>query len=261
MLGTSRNLVYCDIGTFAGPRNRARFWPWKWLTHQPGLIVAVGPEVQEECVSRFGIDPNRVVMIPNGRDPSEFHPDAARSRSDREVTLIYVGALTEQKRPGHFIDIVGKLRGNGYRVRAQLVGTGPLAGSLVNRAQTNGVDLLGFRSDVAQLLRSADVFVFPSLPTGEGMPGVLVEAGLSGVPAVATAVPGTSSVIDDGHTGLIVEGSVPSMTRAVQRLLDDPDLRTAMGVAARNRCTSLFSLDRVADRWRAILQPLAETQR
>ena len=59
----------------------------------------------------------------------------------------------------------------------------------------HGVELLGPRSDVPELLRSADVFVFTSLPTGEGMPGVLIEAGLSGLPAVSTPVPGAATVV------------------------------------------------------------------
>ena len=61
------------------------------------------------------------------------------------------------------------------------------------------------RSDIAEQLRSADVFVFPSAPAGEGMPGVLIEAGLSGLPVVATAVPGVASVLADGQTGIVVE--------------------------------------------------------
>ena len=85
-----------------------------------------------------------------------------------------------------------------------MVGDGPLATTLIPLAAAHGVELLGRRSDVPELLRQSDVFVFTSLPTGEGMPGVLIEAGLSGLPAgrrqyqeqqpcCATGVPGSSS--------------------------------------------------------------------
>jgi glycosyltransferase involved in cell wall biosynthesis len=123
-----------------------------------------------------------------------------------------------------------------------------------------GVELLGPRFDVPGLLRHSDIFVFTSLPTGEGMPGVLIEAGLSGLPAVSTRAPGVASVLSDGNTGYIVDDSVTAMTAAISDLLDNPDRREAMGAAARARCESEFSLDLMADRWRKTLQPLVSAQ-
>jgi glycosyltransferase involved in cell wall biosynthesis len=101
--------------------------------------------------------------------------------------------------------------------------------------------------------------VFPSRPTGEGLPGVLVEAGLSGLPIVSTDVPGATTVIRDGHTGMIVEDSVPAMATAVGRLLDEPGLRASLGEAARGHCESTFSLDLIAQEWRNALQQLLGT--
>ena len=101
-----------------------------------------------------------------------------------------------------------------------MVGDGPLAGELAPLAAARGVELLGPRSDVPELLRGSDVFVFTSLPTGEGMPGVLIEAGLSGLPAVSTPVPGAATVLADGTTGVIVDDSVAAMVAAVGELLD-----------------------------------------
>lgn len=88
------------------------------------------------------------------------------------------------------------------------------------------------------------------------MPGVLIEAGLSGLPAVATRVPGAAEVLRDGLTGLIVDGSIASMAAAVGELLDRPDRRAAMGRSARSRCETEFSLDMMAQKWRAVLGPM-----
>ena len=99
--------------------------------------------------------------------------------------------------------------------------------------------------------------VFPSRPVGEGMPGVLIEAGLSGVPVVATDVPGVSTIVADGETGTVVPADDPAaMVEAVAVLLDDAALRSAMGHAARHRCIDRFSLDAVADVWLQRLGPL-----
>ena len=141
-----------------------------------------------------------------------------------------------------------------------MVGDGPLAGILTPLAAAHGVELLGPRSDVPELLRNAHVFVFTSRPTGEGMPGVLIEAGLSGIPAVSTPVPGAATVLRDGHTGIIVQDSASEIAAAVGELLGSPDRRRAMGEAARTRCESEFSLDLMAERWRDVLHPMVAAQ-
>jgi glycosyltransferase involved in cell wall biosynthesis len=255
VIGTGRPLVYCVIGTFAGRPTLLHVWPWRRIMARAELVVAVGNEVRDECIGRFSVAPRRVVLIPNGRDPSLFRP-----RSDpAEATgaaLIFVGALTPQKQPDRFIDAVRRLRDEGRTLRAVIAGDGPLAGMLTPLAVAHGVELLGSRSDVAELLRNADVFVFTSLPTGEGMPGVLIEAGLSGIPAVSTPVPGATTVVEDGRTGMIVDDSAGAIAAAVGELLDAPDRRRAMGRAARIRCESEFSLGLMAERWRDALHPI-----
>jgi glycosyltransferase involved in cell wall biosynthesis len=223
------------------------------------LVVAVGDEVRDECTRRFGVAAHRAIVIPNGRDPSVFHPRSVVA--DACTTLIFVGALTAQKQPDRFVDVVRRLRAEGHSFRAVLVGDGPLFRPLAALAADNGVELLGARSDVPELLRQADVLVFTSRPTGEGMPGVFIEAGLSGLAVVSTPVPGAAAVLDHGRTGFIVDDDgVGALAQAVGQLLDDPELRAAMGSAARHRCETEFSLDLMAQRWRATLQPLVCTQ-
>ncbi|HEY4947734.1 MAG TPA: glycosyltransferase family 4 protein [Acidimicrobiales bacterium] len=261
VLGTRRPLVYCVIGTYAGSSAPLQLWRWRLLMARADLTVAVGDEALDECIRRFGVDPDRAVMIANGRDPTVFHPRTSETGAVEGTTITFVGALTAQKRPDRFIDVVARLRSEGRGFQALLVGDGPLRRSLAGVASTHGVELLGARSDVPDLLRRADVLVLPSEPTGEGMPGVLIEAGLSGVPAVSTSVPGARTVIADGRTGLIVDGSVGAFASAIGRLLDDPVRRAAMGAAARSRCESMYSLDVMADRWRSALRPLVDAQR
>lgn len=260
VIGTGRALAYCVIGTYAGRSTWLHQWLWRRIMAQAELVVAVGDEVLDECTDRFRVDPQRAVVIPNGRDPNEFYPRQSWDVSS-EPTLLFVGALTAQKRPDRFIEVVRRLRAEGRHFRAVVVGDGPLAGTLTPAAAAHGVDLLGPRSDVPEILRASDIFVFPSLPTGEGMPGVLIEAGLSGLPAVSTPVPGAGAVLRDGTTGVIVDDSVQSMVSAVGRLLEDQQLRAAMGAAARTRCESEFNLDLMAKRWRAAVRALVDDPR
>ena len=255
VIGAGCPLVYCVIGTYAGPSASLRISAWKRMMARADLVVAVGDEVLEECTKRFHVPSERAVMIPNGRDPSQYRPRSSPATST-DATLIFVGALTPQKRPERFVEVVRSLRAEGRAVGALIVGDGPLAGDLAPLAAAQEIEILGPRADVPELLRRADLLVFPSLPSGEGMPGVLIEAGLSGLPAVSTPVPGAATVLSDGVTGMIVDDSVASMAAAVGQLLDDPDRRSAMGAAARSRCESAFNLDLMAERWRAALRPM-----
>ena len=126
------------------------------------------------------------------------------------------------------------------------------------RRGAEGVDIemLGRRNDVPQLLSESDIFVFTSLPPGEGMPGVLIEAGLSGLATVATRVPGARDVIEDGVTGLLVDiEDKPGLIGAVRRLVSDRALREGMGQKARIRCMDMFTLQASVEHWHEVLEP------
>jgi glycosyltransferase involved in cell wall biosynthesis len=255
MLGRRRPLVYYAIGTYSGSDRPLQLRLWQHLVARADVVAAVGEEVRDECIVRLGVPPRRVTLALNGRDPEVFHPSDVEA--ERTAVVVFVGALAQGKCPDHFVEVVSRLRALGIAFEAKLIGGGPLAASLLGPAEEAGIAVLGPRSDVADQMRGADVLVFPSRPAGEGMPGVLIEAGLSGLPVVATAVPGVGSIVRDGETGLVVPvDDVPAMASAAARLLTDSALRTAMGRAARRYCRDRFSLDAAGERWMALLEPL-----
>jgi glycosyltransferase involved in cell wall biosynthesis len=257
LVGRRRPLAYYAIGTVAAPARRPlRRWMWRFLVRRPDVVTAEGAEVLDECRTYLGVRAERLVLVPNGRDPEEFSPDPAVGLRTPPV-ITFVGALTVQKRPDRFVDLVATLRAGGLEFRALLVGDGPLRHEITSAAGPAGVELLGARGDIADVLRETDIFIFPSLPRGEGMPGVLIEAGLSGVPVVASRVPGVAAIVVDGETGVVVDpDDFDELVGAVTALLVDPERRQAMGRAARRWCTEEFSLDVVASHWRDALLPL-----
>ena len=222
---------------------------WRTLLARADRIAAEGEEVRAECIDRLGVPPQRVVVTPNGRDPEVFRPahdGGAGAPSDRSAHLLFVGALTSGKRPDQFVEVVAALRARGLDSGPRLVGDGPLREAVARPARGAGVELLGSRSDVAEQMRGADLMVFPSRPEGEGMPGVLIEAALSGLPVVATAVPGVASIVQEGETGLVVPvDDLEAMVAATTTLVEDPGRRRRMGRAARQRGLDHFSLDAV----------------
>ncbi|HEX9504671.1 MAG TPA: glycosyltransferase, partial [Acidimicrobiia bacterium] len=87
----------------------------------------------------------------------------------------------------------------------------------------------------------------------EGFGIVFVEAAAAGVPCVAGRSGGSHEAVIDGETGFVVDGHVPAVAAALDRLLRDDELRMRMGVAARARAVAEFSYDTIAAR----LAPIA----
>ncbi|PKN39953.1 MAG: hypothetical protein CVU63_13385, partial [Deltaproteobacteria bacterium HGW-Deltaproteobacteria-20] len=103
---------------------------------------------------------------------------------------------------------------------------------------------LGERGGVSGLLAAMNVFALSS--HSEGLPLVILEAMATGLPVVATAVGGVSSVVDEGETGFLVgAGDESAMRERMQRLLSDRELSSALGRRGRARVHADFSSDRV----------------
>ena len=103
-----------------------------------------------------------------------------------------------------------------------------------------GFEYLNYVENIKELLDLIDIAVLPSYR--EGLPRSLLEASACQLPCVASDVPGCHDVVDDGVTGYLVEPKkTGELALAMERLIDDPNLRKRMGVAARERGSKLFS--------------------
>jgi glycosyltransferase involved in cell wall biosynthesis len=109
------------------------------------------------------------------------------------------------------------------------------------------IRLLGYRSDVPDLLRAADIFTLPS--HREGMPRSIIEAMLTGLPVVATDIRGSREEVVDGQTGLLVPvRDAQALASALQRLAGDPALRAKLGAAGLVRARDLYDEAKVVAR-------------
>ena len=95
----------------------------------------------------------------------------------------------------------------------------------------------------ARLFEAADVYLLPSF--GEGQPVSIIEAMAYALPVISTRVGAVPDTVADEETGILVSpGDGDGLAVAMTRLVDDPDLRVAMGKAGRARYVGLFSLER-----------------
>jgi glycosyltransferase involved in cell wall biosynthesis len=254
-------LVYLKIGTahetLQKTANRSLHG---FYTRRADVVAAVSNDVADEAHLVYGVPRDRLAVIPNARDPSAYaHRTPNRTGPPK---VIFVGHLDPGKRPDWFVDVIATLRAEKLDFAAVMVGDGPLHASLRPDADRAGIEMLGRRDDVPELMTESDIFVFTSLAPGEGMPGVLIEAGMAGLATVATRVPGARDVVDEGVTGFIVDiDDKAGLIDSVRRLVDDPESRAAMGRRARERAVEMFSLQASVDNWHRVLDPLLRLDR
>jgi len=208
---------------------------------------------------RFGVPEERITVVPNGVPPRPAVDAGARTRARArfelaadEPVVAYVGALVPEK---GIADLVRALAS--VPARLLVAGEGPERSGLevlARECAPDRVSFLGSVDDPSSVYGAADVVVLASRG-GDSMPAVLIEAGLTGVPCVATPIDAIPEVVVDGETGVLVApGDVGALAEALRELLQDPDRRRRLGAAARAHCAARFTISVVAEQWAGVLR-------
>lgn len=184
---------------------------------------------------------------------------------DSEVVLT-VSRLTVQKGIPTLLEAAAIVHAVRPRIRFLLVGPreseGPFAvdQALIDRHAPYVVSL-GSRSDVPALLGLSDVFACPT-EYREGIPRVLLEAGLAGVPIVATRMPGCDDVVTENWNGHLVPQRDPrALAAAILHLLQDPERARSMGERSIAFVRREFDLNVVVDRYVDLYRRLVSTDK
>lgn len=180
------------------------------------------------------------------------------------IVIGSVGRLTQQKGYHVLLEAVPAVlqqQPNAYFV---IIGTGEHAAALQQQAQTLGITdhvyFTGARSDVEELLSIMDLFVSSSL--WEGLPTVILESMAAGVPVLATRVSGSSELVNDGLTGLLVPpGDAAALAMRIIELLNDPNKAKQMSAHAQHFALTHFSIQTIAQAHAQLYQKLVPTNR
>ena len=161
-----------------------------------------------------------------------------------------VGKLTAQKGPDVFLEAAASVAARDPRVHFALIGDGPLAQDLRQRAAETPLrgraHLLGARTDVDPLISSLTVLI--SASRWEGLPTVVLEAMAAGVPVVGTDIAGTRELVEHGHTGLLVPSGDPvALADAILSVLNSEELRHSVVAQAGQRIAQ-FSFEAILPR-------------
>jgi glycosyltransferase involved in cell wall biosynthesis len=214
-------------------------------------IIANARVLRHRLTTEFGIEPDRIAVIPNGVDCDDFCPSGTQ-RSDQPLvvsvarlvgekdipTLLEAFRLTRLEVPGARLDIIGN-------------GPGPTPTALPH------VRFLTGTGDIQTHLRSAWVFALAS--HSEASPNAVLEAMACGLPVAATRVGGIPELVEDGVNGLLVPPRDPvALSAALTALLRDAGRREVMGAAGRKRAESCFQLPHMVRATEAVLREVAQ---
>ena len=170
----------------------------------------------------------------------------------RQEDFLRAAVIVQQSVPNSFFLLVGGDLDTSY------------ARSIQKLSQDLGVSertvWLGFYHPISEVFKALNLLVLPSVQ--ESTPLVIIEAMAACRPVVATAVDGVPELIVDGVTGFLVPPkSPPDLAQAIIRILQDPQLAEAMGLAGRQRAERYFSLDRYVDNIERVYLELLQGER
>lgn len=216
-----------------------------------------------------GVPGARILALPNGVDVVRHRPATAMERAqaraehgiaDGALCLVVVGRLVASKDVATLVAAVGALP-PGPALELRIAGAGPERARLERDAASlpawARARFVGERTDVAGLLRAADVYL--SASRTEGLPNAMLEALASGLACILSDVPGHSDTSAGREHALFVPvGQVVAFSAAIARLRSDAALRSELATRARAAACEVFSLDALARRYAALYEELRE---
>lgn len=232
----------------------------KQAFRQANAVIAVSAKIHQE-LRQIGITPDKLTIIENGVDIAEFAPGtpsrpkfnlpantplalfAGDIRSPRKnlETVLRAVALA----PSWHLAVAGRLDGSPYPALAKQLG---IAGR---------VHFLGMVTDMPNLMRSVDVFTFPS--RYEAMSLVLLEAMASGLPVITASSAGGAEIIGAGGYVLQNPDDVPQLAAHLNQLANAPETLTSMGLAARH-IAQTYSWGIMAEKYLKIYNEIAQAK-
>jgi glycosyltransferase involved in cell wall biosynthesis len=218
-------------------------------------------ERQRAPLERLGYRSERIVTVPNGLFAEDVRPSmdrAARRASlgldDGAFAVLCVANLRPEKGVDAFVEAVVRARAEGgHDLRGLVVGDGPERERLQRLlGEVDGIDLLGSRGDVPDLIAACDALAL--LSEAEALPMSILEAMALGRPVVTSDVGGAGEAVTDGETGILVApGDTAAAAAALAALAADPARAQAMGERGRARQRERFDGKAMVDGyWRAL---------
>jgi len=217
----------------------------------PTLTLATSNSEAKRAIEDLRLKASTVKTFTNSIELSDIDRFQNLNNSEHPF-LLMVGRITYQKNPEMFVRVADIIKKKWPSANFLIVGAGLHDDSyqMVNeevrkRGLSDCLKIQGWKTkdEILDYMRSADVVVVPSRFESFGY--VAAEAGACETPVVATNVDGLRDIIADGQTGYLVNiDDDLKMADKISELLENPELRKNMGMAARERVGEMFDISK-----------------
>lgn len=251
---------------FAGApkKNWMLYYPVeKYLARFTDIIITINHEDYDRASKfKYKKDGHAAIIPGVGVDTTRYTPGGSHEQTvDHDsFHILSAGELNANKNHQVVIDAIASL--NLRNIRYSICGEGPLRKKLQEYIDDKGlgdrIHLPGYCYDMPQMLKSADLFIFPSYREGMGM--AALEAMASGVPVIAADNRGTREYMQDGVNGIVCNPAKPQeFARAIMQMYNNGKQREAY---ARNALQTIerFALEKTAQEMRQIYGALPESE-
>jgi glycosyltransferase involved in cell wall biosynthesis len=230
-----------------------------------GRILAVSQDERDAAVADRVAKPERFAVVHygvlDGSAGAEPDPELL-AFAGGEPLVGFMTRMVTRKGVDVLLDALVLLRDRGTLPRVALVGNGDRYDDVAARVARDGlserVDVRPFAPPVWPRLAAFDVFVLPTL--WDVFPIAVLEAMAAGVPVIASDVHGLPESVDDGVTGLLLPaGDAAALADAIERLVDDAELRARMGAAGRDAYERRFQPSVMVEAIEAVYRDVVST--
>ncbi|MFW9967512.1 MAG: N-acetyl-alpha-D-glucosaminyl L-malate synthase BshA [Candidatus Thorarchaeota archaeon] len=246
----------------------------KHTVENADAVTAVSEFLKNKAHNELGIE-REIVVIPNFVDIRRFQHingtrlmvesgcvsvrkgEEAKELDPESKILLHASNFRKVKRVTELIDVMRIVVDHFPKARLIIAGDGPTRIEVERKIEAldlcDNVHLLGVKSNMQEIMCSADVFLLNS--TLEGMPLVLLEAMSCSLPVVTTPAGGIPELVRPGKDGLVTRGfEVDEFAQAIIEILEDDSLRSKIGKAGRKRVEESFSSDVIVSKYEAVFE-------
>ena len=246
----------------------------KHTVEKADAVTAVSEFLKRQAHEKLGIERD-ITVIPNFIDVERFthlsgtrlmvesgcvglrSEEDAQAINPGEKILLHASNFRKVKRVVDLIEIMRIVVDHYPNVRLIIAGDGPTRIDVERKIEEldlcNNIHLLGLKSNMQQIMCSADAFLLNS--TLEGMPLVLLEAMSCKLPVVTTPAGGIPELVRPGIDGIVTKGfEHEEYAEAVIEILENDELRRRIGASGRNRVKDKFSADKIVPQYENVFE-------
>ena len=231
---------------------------YNFLLKRVNKIISVSDVSMRDYIQMFPFVKNKIQVIPIGIETQELDKEVLNrgfvdSLIREEGYILNVGGFTFEKNHEGLLRIFQFVLKKKPNLQLVLAGDGPLFSSIQEKVKTLGLEsnvhLLGRRTDVALLMKSASMVVLPSII--EGLPGVLLEAMYCRVPVIANNVGAISDLLANGRGVVVEKGDEEGFANVILQQIDQPKSEAHLE-EMRNYVRAHYSMEKIVDQFEKI---------